>query len=409
MWELVLLQHAVGIEDEFLGGAFVEVRVALCCLIEWDDGGVDDLGDGKAVVQDSLHELAIVFEDGSLAGVEAVRFSPAEAEPYLEVTGLRGFVDAARIVGDIEAGDADGAGWANDGHEGVEDGGGGLLAVFSLGAGFEADAVDGGIDLGLADDLRDEVAEVISLGEIDGNVSDGLGMFETLGDHVADHDDGGSEDVSGGRSGEPDGACTGDVDDRADAAARVDGSVEAGGEDVREHGEVFDLGHGLIFVGEGNEVEVGVGNEDVFGLAADPSAHIDVAVGSAGAAGIDVEADAGFLRAAGAAASAGDVEGDGDEVAFLDVLDIGADLDDFAGDLVTEDHAGGCGGAATDHVLVGAADVGGDDFEDGAVSDLFSSRILHLGEVDGLDFDFVLSEEDDSAIFCHGGAPYLGA
>jgi hypothetical protein len=34
---------------------------------------------------------------------------------------------------------------------------------------------------------------------------------------------------------------------------------------------------------------------------------------------------------------------------------------------VAEDEAGGGGGSAADHVLIGAADVGGDDLEDDAV------------------------------------------
>ena len=211
----------------------------------------------------------------------------------------------------------------------------------------------------------------------------------------------GAEDLGGGCCGEADGACASDVDDGANADAGGDSSVEAGGEDVGEHGEVFDLRHGLGFVGEFDEVEVGVGDHDVLGLAADPATHVDVAVGSAGATGIDVEADACLLLATGAAAAAGDVEGDGDEVADLEVFDVGAGFDDLAGDLVAEDHAGGGGGAAADHVLVGAADVGGDDFEDDAVVDLFAGGILHLGEVDGLNFNFVLSEEYYAAIFCH--------
>ncbi len=191
------------------------------------------------------------------------------------------------------------------------------------------------------------------------------------------------------------------VDDGADLNACGDGSVEAGGEDVGEHGEVFDLRHGLGLVGEFDEVEVGVGDHDEFGLAADPAAHVDVAVGSAGAAGIDVEADAGLLLAAGAAAAAGYVEGDCDEVADFEVFDVGAGLDDLAGDLVSENHAGGCGGAAADHVLVGAANVGRDDLQDDGMVDLFAGRILHFGEVDGLDFDFVLSEKNYSSVFSH--------
>jgi len=52
--------------------------------------------------------------------------------------------------------------------------------------------------------------------------------------------------------------------------------------------------------------------------------HVDVAVGSAGAARVDIEADSGLFGAAGAAAAASDVERDGDEVTLLDVLDVGA-------------------------------------------------------------------------------------
>jgi len=48
-------------------------------------------------------------------------------------------------------------------------------------------------------------------------------------------------------------------------------------------------------------------------------------------------------------------------------------------------------GAATDHVLVGAADVGCDDFQDHAMGNLFTGWILHLREVDRLDFHLVLS------------------
>ena len=33
--------------------------------------------------------------------------------------------------------------------------------------------------------------------------------------------------------------------------------------------------------------------------------------------------------------------------------------------------------------------------------DLFAGGILHFGEVDGLDFNFVLSEEDYSSVFSH--------
>src|ERR1700733_6573533 len=314
---------------------------------------------------------------------------------------FRSFFVCAGIVGDVEAGDADAACGADDGHERVEDGCGGFRAVLALGLGFEADGVDRCVYFGFADDGLDEIAEVVAFGEIDWNETYAGCVFEAVGVHIADHDDGRAEDLGCGCGCETYRACAGDVDNGADANACGDGSVKARGEDVGEHGEVFDLRHGLCSVGESDEVEGGVGDHDEFCLTADPAAHIDVAVGSAGAAGVNVEADSGLLVAAGATAAAGDVEGDGDKVAHAEVFDVGAGLDNFAGNLVSENHAGGCGGAATDHVLVGAADICRDDLQDDAVVDLFSGGILQFGEVNGLDFYFVLSEKNYSSVFSH--------
>ena len=59
------------------------------------------------------------------------------------------------------------------------------------------------------------------------------------------------------------------------------------------------------------------------------------------------------------AAAAGDVEGDGADVALLDELDVLADLDDLPCDLVAENHvAAWKARASAHHVLVAAADVG---------------------------------------------------
>ena len=99
----------------------------------------------------------------------------------------------------------------------------------------------------------------------------------------------------------------------------------------------------------------------VFGLAADPAAHVDIAVSRAGPRRIHVQADAGLAFLAVAAAAAGDVERHRHQVADLDEFDVAAGFDHLAGDLVAEDQARRRGSAAADHVLVAAADVGGDD------------------------------------------------
>jgi hypothetical protein len=191
--------------------------------------------------------------------------------------------------------------------------------------------------------------------------------------------------------------------------------VEAGREDVREHRQVADLLHGLLLVGELEQVEVGIGNHHVLGLAADPAAHIDVAVGGAGAVGIDVEADAGPALLAVLAAAAGDVEGDGDEVALLDELDVAADLDHLARDLVPEDKPCRGGRPTANHVLVAPADVRRDDLDDDAVLCLaadigrIDSRSIlehELRKVDGLNFDLPRLDIRNSSVVGHS-APFL--
>src|SRR4029453_1420308 len=121
---------------------------------ERDHGGVDGFGDLDLVVEDALHEGAVVLHDGALARGEAVTLGPAEAEADGEGAGLGVLVDAAGVAGDVQARDAQRAAGAGDGDDGVEDGGGGLVArVAAVTAGFEADAVHGAVDLGLTDDL----------------------------------------------------------------------------------------------------------------------------------------------------------------------------------------------------------------------------------------------------------------
>ena len=54
----------MGIDDELLRRSLVEILVALRSIVEGDDRCVDDLRYGQTVVQDGLHELAVVLEDG---------------------------------------------------------------------------------------------------------------------------------------------------------------------------------------------------------------------------------------------------------------------------------------------------------------------------------------------------------
>ena len=80
-------------------------------------------------------------------------------------------------------------------------------------------------------------------------------------------------------------------------------------------------------------------------------------------------------------------------------------LDHLAGDLVPEHQAGRRGGAAAHHVLVAAADVGGDDLEDHAVlalAVLFRQRQLRITDI--VDFNVARPHIDDTAIACHSAS-----
>src|SRR5271156_4594205 len=134
--------------------------------------------------------------------------------------------------------------------------------------------------------------------------------------------------------------------------------MKASRQNVREHGEIFDLRHGLVFVWKLDQVEVCIRNKYILRLPPDPTTHVHIAIGSAGTARIHVEADAGLLFAAGAAAPAGNVERNSDEISDLKIFDVGTGLYYFSGNFVSQDHAGRSGGAAADHMLVRAADIG---------------------------------------------------
>jgi Alanine dehydrogenase/PNT, C-terminal domain len=128
------------------------------------------------------------------------------------------------------------------------------------------------------------------------------------------------------------------------------------------------------------------------------SLRLGISIGASSAVGVDVKADAGVALSAGPAAAAGDVEGDRYEVADVEVLDVTALFDHFAGDLVSERHAGRRCRAASDHVLVGATDIRRYDFENNAVIDSLSCWIPEARKIDLLNFDPAGFEVNHAAI-----------
>src|SRR5882762_2683414 len=108
------------VDHEFIGHAGIETPIAIRRLVETDHLDVDDLGDGKPVPQNRLHQLPVVLQHRRLARVEAMRFGPAKSETKTQTSTSCGFLFCSRIFGHIKAGDADGTGSAGYLHEAVE-------------------------------------------------------------------------------------------------------------------------------------------------------------------------------------------------------------------------------------------------------------------------------------------------
>ena len=230
---------------------------------------------------------------------------------------------------------------ARDGHQRIEHRGRRFLrrARVPVAARFEADAIHAAIHHRLAEDLRDLIAHRRILRHVDDFAAEALRLREALRNQIADDDDRRAQQLAGRRRGQTHRAGAGDVDRRARSDTRRDRAVIAGREDVGKAGQALDLRHRLRLIRELQKVQVRVGNHHVFRLAADPAAHIDVAVSRARPRRIHVQADAGLAFLAIAAASAGDVERNGAEVADFDELDVAARFDHFAGDFMAENQA----------------------------------------------------------------------
>src|SRR5918997_3573127 len=351
---LLRVYVTVGVQDVLLGRALVEVFVALGGFVQADDLGVHRVGDVRLVVQDAHHQAAVVLHDRALAREERVALGPAEAEPDLERALLRVRVGSTRVARDVEARDAQRSAGAGDRLDLVQNHRRGFLA--RLGRSLEADGVHRAVDLGLAEDARDLLLHR-PLRYVDSLASEGPRLREALLVEIAHDHDGGAQELRRVGRRQADRAGAGDVDRRAGCHLGHVGAVVAGREDVAEHGEIEDLLERLVAVRELEEVKVRERHHHVLGLPAYPAAHVHVAVSGAGPRGVDVQADAGLALLAVTTAAAGYVERDRADVADVEELDVRADLDDLARDLVPQSLPDGRRRPAPHHVLVGATDV----------------------------------------------------
>eukprot|EP00965_Chrysotila_dentata_P218910 6190837-Pleurochrysis_carterae.AAC.1 len=128
---------------------------------------VDCVGDLDLVVHDGVHQWAVVLHNRALSGVHRRALRPSKSKSHRQVAKLGGVISRARILRNVESGDADVATLAHDGHAVVEDLGGHLLPVDGA-ARLEAHTVDGRVNGGEARDGGELVAQRAVGPNIDG-------------------------------------------------------------------------------------------------------------------------------------------------------------------------------------------------------------------------------------------------
>src|ERR1700730_10556301 len=178
------------------------------------------------------------------------------------------------------------------------------------------------------------------------------------------------------------------------------------GQNVRKHSEVADLIHGLVFIREFEQVEIGEGHQDVVRLASYPTAHINVTIRATWLLLIYIEANARVPFTASTAASTGHIKWNGYQVADVEKQHVLALLDDFAQDLVSKHNSFWCGRTAAHHMLVRSANVGRHHLQDDAVFNVLTLGILEDGVVDVVDCHLARTLVYYASIIRHGFLPF---
>src|SRR5437762_13319180 len=90
--------HVVRVEDEFLSSALVKVLIALGGIPKRNDGGVNRLGDLHLVVENRMHQLAMVAHDGGLTGGAGEGLGPTQTDADTQLANFGVLVDPARAA-----------------------------------------------------------------------------------------------------------------------------------------------------------------------------------------------------------------------------------------------------------------------------------------------------------------------
>ena len=382
------------IDDVLERRSVIELLVGRRRILQLDDLRVHHRSQiGHPIVQDGPHEGVVVIGRRRLACRHPRRLDPATGPIDFHAALL-----VVPILGDrIGAVNADRAGHPTEADifqqrvgDGVLDD---LVGLRPEPATVEAHIVDDAIGLALAGDPLQMIFDRNAVRQVDGLDAVRLEQIEPLLNEVGDDDGAGTEELRTGGARAADRPRAEDQHILADDIGRLRrpvGSgepVERGRQHVRKERQITDLRHGRVLVGESQQIEVCIGHEQVIPLPPGPSTQVK-AIGAAVDFGVGVLAHVRAHVLAVVAASAADVKGNGHDIADLDIFDVGADLDHLAGHFVAHRHPLGDFKRTSVDVKVAAADVRGDDLENGAVGSFFALWSNQLREFEGVDLHF---------------------
>src|SRR5947209_17422082 len=112
--------QVVRVEDKFLCSTLVKILIAFGGIIKRNDGGVNRLGNLHLVVQDRIHQLAMVAHDRALSCGEGEGLGPAQTNADTELADFGMLVDATWVTRYIETRNTYAPGSASDAHDRVQ-------------------------------------------------------------------------------------------------------------------------------------------------------------------------------------------------------------------------------------------------------------------------------------------------
>jgi hypothetical protein len=156
----------------------------------------------------------------------------------------------------------------------------------------------------------------------------------------------------------------------------------------------------LLPVRQLEQVEIGIRHHDKLGLSSDPSSHVNVAVRSSRPGFVGIQANTGLAAFTISASAAGDIERHGNDVPDIDELDVATGLDHLTRDLMTQYQPRRHSGASAHHVLIAAADVGRQNFQNNAVMALAGPQ-REFGKIDAMQLNQSRLDVNNASIPLH--------